>query len=69
MTAGRVGDWVGRLSGRRLQLDSEVVARLLHSAWYSPARIEHELGWRAKVSLVDGLTEMLAGGRNSGERG
>lgn len=69
MTAGRVGDWVGRLSGRRLPLDSEVVARLLHSAWYSPARIEHELGWRAKVSLVDGLTEMLAGGGDSGERG
>ena len=69
MTAGRVGDWVGRLSGRRLPLDSEVVARLLHSAWYSPARIEHELGWRAKVSLVDGLTEMLAGGVDSGESG
>lgn len=69
MTAGRVGDWLGRLSGRRLPLDSEVVARLLQSACYSPARIEHELGWRAKVSLVDGLTEMLAGGRDSGERG
>lgn len=67
--AGRLGDWVGRLTGQRLPLDSEVVARLLHSAWYSPARIEHELGWRAKVSLVDGLTEMLAGRKGSGERG
>lgn len=56
---GNVGDWLERFSGRRLPLDSEVVDRLLNSAWYSPARIERELGWRAQVSLVDGLSEML----------
>lgn len=60
MAAGRLGDWSGRLSGRRLPLDSEVVERLLRSAWYSPARIERELGWRARVSLSEGLREMLA---------
>ena len=42
-----------------MQLDSEVVERLLGSAWYSPARIEQELGWRAQVPLAEGLREML----------
>lgn len=56
---GRVGDVVGRVAGRRFPLDSEVVGRLLDSAWYSPARIQKELGWRAQVSLAGGLREML----------
>lgn len=55
----KLGDGVENLAGRRLPLDSEVVDRLLKSAWYSPARIERELGWRARVSLMDGLSEML----------
>jgi nucleoside-diphosphate-sugar epimerase len=42
-----------------MPFDSEVLDRLLGSAWYSPARIEHELGWRARVSLADGLAEMV----------
>jgi len=58
-SAAKVGDLLEKLAGRRLPLDSEVVDRLLNSAWYSPARIERELGWRAQVSLVDGLSEML----------
>lgn len=58
--AGRLGDGMENWLGRRLPLDSEVVARLLNSAWYSPARIARELGWRAQVSLKDGLAEMLA---------
>ena len=45
---------------RRMPFDGEVLDRLLGSAWYSPARIERELGWRARVSLADGLAEMLA---------
>lgn len=57
--AGRLGDGMENLLGRRLPLDSEVVDRLLNSAWYSPAHIERELGWRAQVSLRDGLAEML----------
>jgi nucleoside-diphosphate-sugar epimerase len=44
---------------RRMPFDSEVLDRLLGSAWYSPARIERDLGWRARVSLADGLAEML----------
>lgn len=57
--AARLGDGLEKLAARRLPLDSEVVDRLLNSAWYSPARIERELGWRAQVSLKDGLAEML----------
>lgn len=59
--AGRMGDGLGRLLGRPLPVRSELISRLLDSAWYSPARIEHELGWRARVSLADGLREMFVG--------
>jgi len=57
----RVGDGVGALTGRRLPFDGEVLARLLGSACYSPARIERELGWRAQVGLAEGLREMCDG--------
>lgn len=45
----------GLLNGRL----GEIVDRVIGSACYSPARIERELGWRAKVGLVEGLQEML----------
>jgi UDP-glucose 4-epimerase len=45
----------GRLNGRLY----EIVDRLIGSACYSPARIERELGWRARVCLSEGLKEML----------
>ncbi len=57
--AGVVGDLVGFVRGSPVTFNSEVVNRLLGSAWYSPARIENELGWRAKISLGDGLLELL----------
>jgi len=57
--AGRCGDLFERVSTRRLPLDSEVVSRLLDSAWYSPARIECELGWRPRICLTTGLREMF----------
>jgi nucleoside-diphosphate-sugar epimerase len=57
--AGRVGDALEAVTRRRLPLDSEALERLLGSAWYAPARIERELGWRAQVSLADGLREMF----------
>ena len=56
---GRVGDGLEALTRRRMPLDSEVLERLLGSAWYSPARIERELDWRAQVSLREGLGEMF----------
>jgi UDP-glucose 4-epimerase len=57
--AGHCGAGLEVLLKRRMPLDSEAVDRLLGSAWYSPARIERELGWRAKVTLEEGLREMF----------
>ncbi len=57
--SGLLGDFCGPLLGRGRPLNSEVVDRLLGSAWYSPAKIENELGWRAKVDLYNGVREML----------
>lgn len=54
-----MGDGVGALLGWAIPLNSEVVDRLLGSAWYSPARIERELGWRAQVGLAEGVREIL----------
>ena len=55
------GDALEMLTRRRMPFDSETLDRLLGSAWFSPARIERELGWRAKVSLAAGLAEMFGG--------
>lgn len=52
----------GCLNGRL----GEIVDRLIGSACYSPARIERELGWRARVGLEAGLREMLLINTNHG---
>ena len=57
--AARIGDGIGRLAGKRMPLDSEALDRLVGSAWYSSARIERELGWRAEIGLAEGLAEMF----------
>ncbi|MFZ2267592.1 MAG: NAD-dependent epimerase/dehydratase family protein [Azonexus sp.] len=57
--AARFGDAAGKILGRRVPLDSEVVARLLGSACYSAGRIERELGWHARISLAEGLSGMI----------
>ncbi|MDP2751762.1 MAG: NAD-dependent epimerase/dehydratase family protein [Rhodocyclaceae bacterium] len=61
---GRLGDGVEKLLRRPLPLNSEVVDRLLGSACYSPAKIERELGWRARIGLVEGIREMLGYGKH-----
>lgn len=48
-----------RSNGAFLPLNSEVVDRLLGSAWYSGARITRELGWQARIGLEEGLREMF----------
>ena len=57
---GALGDAFGVVLRRPLPMNSELVERLLGSACYSPARIERELGWRARVGLVEGVREMLS---------
>ena len=56
---GRVGDLAGSLLRRPMPINSEVVSRLLGSECYSPLRIQQELGWQAKVDLMEGVREML----------
>lgn len=53
------GDLLEAAARRRMPFDSEALDRLLGSAWYSPARIERELGWRARISLSEGLLELV----------
>lgn len=54
-TGAIAGDALGVLLRRSMPINSEAVKRLLASACYSPARIEHELGWRACIGLAEGL--------------
>lgn len=58
---GALGDGLQKVLRRRMPIDSEVVERLLGSAWYSPTCIERELGWSARVTLEDGLVDMMSG--------
>lgn len=57
--AARIGDRLEQLVGRRLPFDSEVLDKLLGSAWYSSARLHRELGWQPQVPLAEGLRCML----------
>ncbi len=66
--AGRVGDLVGRLSGRRPPLDSTGVERLLESAEYDDEPIRTELGFRPARDLGGTLPEMVAAYRASQPR-
>lgn len=58
-TVAFAGDKFEAWSGCRLPFNGEVLARLTESAWYSPAKIERDLAWRARISLSDGLIEMF----------
>lgn len=48
LSAGRLDKRLGR-----------AIDRLIASACYSPLRIELELGWRSRITLAEGLREML----------
>jgi nucleoside-diphosphate-sugar epimerase len=56
---GRGGDVLRRIVGVDFPFNTEVVRRLLESSCYSPQKIERELGWRATMSLEEGVREML----------
>jgi UDP-glucose 4-epimerase len=58
--AGRVGDVVGRLTGRRAPLDSTGVERLVESAEYDGEAVCRELGFRPVQDLRAALPEMVA---------
>lgn len=54
-----LGDFIGDLLHKDMPFNSEILNRLLASAWYSPEKINRDIGWQAKVSLEAGLREML----------
>lgn len=56
----RVGDVIARLTGRRFVFDSDALAKLTGSAWYSSERISRELNYRPAYTLKDSLPEMVA---------
>jgi nucleoside-diphosphate-sugar epimerase len=56
---GQVGSWLESWTGKRMPIDQEIVERLLGSAWYSPTKIEQQLGWKASCTLGEGLREMF----------
>ncbi len=66
--AGRAGDLVGWLSGRRPPLDSAGVERLLGSAEYDDEAIRRELGFRSTRNLMGALPEIVAAHRAGSPR-
>lgn len=54
-----VGDGLGKLFGRRLSFNGEVLQRLLDSACYDGSRIQADIGWKPIVHLKEGLREMM----------
>jgi UDP-glucose 4-epimerase len=57
--AGRVGDLLGRLRGRRFPLDSDAVLKLVDSASYSSAKITRVLGYRPRSTFAEVLPAIL----------
>lgn len=55
----KLGDALGKLRGGRFVFDSEVLDKLIGSAWYSCRKVETELGYRPTRFLEDGLPEMV----------
>lgn len=53
------GDVIGALSRRRFPLDSDALQKLTGSAWYSSAKIERELGFRAQHTLRQALPDIV----------
>lgn len=55
----KLGDKIGQLRGRRFMFDSDALEKLLGSAWYSSAKIESELGFKARRNLQEALPEIV----------
>lgn len=58
--AARVGDLAGRVLRRRMPFDSDTLAKLTGSAWYSSDLITRELGYRPLMTLERALPELIA---------
>jgi nucleoside-diphosphate-sugar epimerase len=54
------GDAVGAFRGRPFTFNSDVLARLMESSWYSSAKITRELGYEPRVSFEQALPDLIA---------
>jgi len=55
----KCGDLFGRFAGRRFLFDSDALHKLTGSAWYSSAKIEHELGFKPTHTLNSSLLDIV----------
>lgn len=55
----KLGDLIGKILSRRFIFDSDVKQKLLGSAYYSSAKIETELGFKANYSLQQALPDIV----------
>jgi nucleoside-diphosphate-sugar epimerase len=53
------GDIISRISGRRFLFDSAAMQKLVGSSWYSSAKIENELGFKATYDLQQSLPAIV----------
>ena len=53
------GDAIDRVSGRRFPFDSDALDKLTGSAWYSSAKIQHELGFSPQHTLKSSLPDIV----------
>jgi nucleoside-diphosphate-sugar epimerase len=61
---GKFGTLVGRTTRRRFPIDSESLAKLTGSAWYSSRRISQELGYDPVLDFKSALPELIAAYRS-----
>jgi UDP-glucose 4-epimerase len=55
----KIGDVIGRLSGRRFLFDSDRLGKLSDSAWYSSAKIADQLGFKPCHTLPQSLPDII----------
>lgn len=67
--AAGIGDVAARLTRRRMPLDTLTLTKLFGSAHYTAAKLERELGFRARHSLEEALPEMVAEYRKNYSQG
>jgi UDP-glucose 4-epimerase len=56
----RLGDGIGKISGRRFAFDSDALEKLAGSSWYDSGRIARELGFSAHRHLREEIPEMTS---------
>ncbi len=62
----KMGDAIGRWRGRRFIFDSDALAKLAGSAWYSSQKMENELGFQAQHPLRESLADIIKLSNKSG---